>query len=221
VTADGCAGMAETKKCSKCKKIKSIGEYWHLSCAKDGLRTVCKDCLRTQNKEWSQRNAAHRNARQVQRYWKLHEYILEYHRKWHAANRKKENARQKKYYEANREKEIKRCSEYKSKHRLETNILHRKWMDNNPYKNAEYGNRRRTTIKKNGGDFTSLEWSALCDKYNNACLCCGATDKKLVVDHVLPISLGGRNSIDNLQPLCTSCNARKHAKHIDYRIEHG
>jgi len=51
------------------------------------------------------------------------------------------------------------------------------------------------------------------DKY---CLCCGTTDR-LSIDHVIPISKGGLNIIDNLQTLCVSCNSKKRDKIIDYR----
>jgi len=51
------------------------------------------------------------------------------------------------------------------------------------------------------------------DKY---CLCCG-TQNRLSIDHVIPISRGGMNVIDNLQTLCVSCNSKKRDKIIDYR----
>lgn len=34
----------------------------------------------------------------------------------------------------------------------------------------------------------------------------------LTKDHVIPQSRGGRNMIENLEPLCLSCNIRKHNK---------
>ena len=34
----------------------------------------------------------------------------------------------------------------------------------------------------------------------------------LTVDHIYPISLGGKTEMDNLQTLCRSCNCRKGAK---------
>jgi 5-methylcytosine-specific restriction endonuclease McrA len=40
----------------------------------------------------------------------------------------------------------------------------------------------------------------------------------LTEDHVVPLSLGGSNDIDNIQPLCKSCNSSKRGRHIDYRL---
>ena len=76
--------------------------------------------------------------------------------------------------------------------------------------------RRRANKAGNGGSFTIEEWIALCEKYDNKCLGCGNIDK-MTIDHVVPLSHGGSNSIDNIQPLCLYCNQSKHDKIIDYR----
>lgn len=44
-----------------------------------------------------------------------------------------------------------------------------------------------------------------------ACLHCGTTDA-LSLDHIHPWSLGGPDTIENLQTLCRSCNSRKGAR---------
>lgn len=67
---------------------------------------------------------------------------------------------------------------------------------------------------------TLTEWRALCDRYQHRCLCCkkaGTPGNPITKDHVIPQSKGGVDTIDNIQPLCKSCNSRKKDKHIDYR----
>lgn len=75
---------------------------------------------------------------------------------------------------------------------------------------------RRLALSSTPFPFTQDEWIALCNRYDNKCLCCGSLDD-LTIDHVHPVSRGGRNSIDNIQPLCRSCNSAKGTKHTDYR----
>jgi 5-methylcytosine-specific restriction endonuclease McrA len=68
-----------------------------------------------------------------------------------------------------------------------------------------------------GGQFTKAEWLALCAAYGHRCLCCGTTER-LSIDHVIPLSKGGANTIDNLQPLCLPCNQAKGSRVIDFRL---
>jgi 5-methylcytosine-specific restriction endonuclease McrA len=75
----------------------------------------------------------------------------------------------------------------------------------------------RALHKGTPGTITKEQWVAVCKFYDNRCLACGKKPRALSVDHVIPLSLGGSNSIDNIQPLCRSCNSRKNAKAIDYR----
>lgn len=79
----------------------------------------------------------------------------------------------------------------------------------------------RTRNTGAGGSYTAAEWKALLKRYGNQCLCCGRTDVRLTADHIIPVSQGGTSNIDNIQPLCASCNSRKHDKVIDYRPAEG
>lgn len=68
------------------------------------------------------------------------------------------------------------------------------------------------------GHCSAKEWSALCDWFGNVCLACGKAESVLQSDHVIPLTKGGTNHIENLQPLCHSCNASKGNRHAtDYR----
>src|SRR6476659_3493960 len=57
-------------------------------------------------------------------------------------------------------------------------------------------------------DLTNAQWAALKDAWA-ACAYCGADDPNLQKDCMLPISRGGRYTLDNVVPACRSCNTSK------------
>lgn len=59
------------------------------------------------------------------------------------------------------------------------------------------------------------EWEALKNMIG-CCVRCGC-EGELVKDHIKPIYQGGSDGIDNLQPLCRSCNASKGPESVDFR----
>lgn len=52
--------------------------------------------------------------------------------------------------------------------------------------------------------------------HGKKCLSCGS-EKLISLDHIVPVALGGEDKIENLQPLCKSCNSKKGTLVIDYR----
>ncbi len=57
-------------------------------------------------------------------------------------------------------------------------------------------------------DLSGEQWAALLAAWAG-CAYCRTTDQPLQRDCVLPISRGGRYTIDNVVPACRSCNASK------------
>jgi 5-methylcytosine-specific restriction endonuclease McrA len=88
-----------------------------------------------------------------------------------------------------------------------------------PDKRAEKDNKRRAFKMGQDNTFTAQEWAELKRHYNYTCLRCGRREPeiKLTADHVVPISKGGWRTINNIQPLCRSCNSAKYDDIIDYR----
>ena len=69
-----------------------------------------------------------------------------------------------------------------------------------------------------GPHFTGSEWLALILECGGRCLRCGTKPAEgLTVDHIVPLALGGSNTIDNIQPLCSTCNGIKGCETTDYR----
>jgi hypothetical protein len=120
------------------------------------------------------------------------------------------------WYAENVEKKAVKAQQWMREHKDRIAELSARWYRNNKDRAKARGHRRRSAIKGVGGSFTAQEFRNLCELYGNKCLCCGQ-EGDLTPDHVVPICKGGSNSIDNIQPLCLTCNLRKARKTIDYR----
>ena len=73
---------------------------------------------------------------------------------------------------------------------------------------ATYARRRKRRMARVTHDLTDEQWAALKAAWNG-CAYCGVTDRPLQRDCVLPISRGGRYTLENVVPACASCNASK------------
>lgn len=152
-------------------------------------------------------------------------------RQWEIKNRDRRLATHKAWRKKNPEKASRWIRENKDAHRhmvrqyyqrnrdlaKKRNIL---WRQDNIELWRSYGRNRRARKLNAEGTYSSSEWIDLCTKTGHRCLSCGAQGILLTVDHIIPLSKGGSNSISNLQPLCKACNSSKGVKTIDYRPSH-
>jgi 5-methylcytosine-specific restriction endonuclease McrA len=123
------------------------------------------------------------------------------------------------YAEKNRGKIIENKRTWQQKNPGKVYQYIQRFLRKHPGKRVEYRHTRRAREMGVGEMFTAEEWQSLKEYYNYTCLCCKRREPeiKLSPDHVKPLARGGSNLIGNIQPLCESCNQKKHAKHIDYR----
>lgn len=194
----GCFAMS--KKCSKCG---SLGPFNKNRSTKDGLSCWCKKCDNEASRKYRQENKkafAESIARWKRKNKKRNKEIND---RWRLKNRHKVNESTRKRRAKNPVKYSRILAKYRQSEKVKDKKRH-------------YQAKRRAIKKNANGTYSNDEWTRLCNKYNNRCLCCGKK-KKLTIDHVVPLSLGGDNTINNIQPLCLSCNSRKGANIIDYR----
>jgi 5-methylcytosine-specific restriction endonuclease McrA len=93
------------------------------------------------------------------------------------------------------------------------------WGWKGGYQNTLMLNRKRRAMKNNiVGSHTLGDWELLKKQYGYKCPCCGRSEPNVILteDHIVPITKGGSDFIDNIQPLCKSCNSKKHTKIIKF-----
>lgn len=166
----------------------------------------CIECRRERSRKWRQENPEKSAAHS--RKWRQEnpDRMLEYQRQWQKDNRNRSVELNRRWRRANPDKFAESG---------------RQWRRSNPDKASAIKHRRRTRQTGAGGSYTDAEWQALCRRYGNKCLRCKRADVKLTADHIRPVSMGGSSNIENIQPLCGSCNSVKHNRHIDYRPDAG
>ena len=189
------------KICASCLKLKPISEFYKDARRQDGHTPRCKECHSKSVKNWQINNS---------------EKFKEANKKWKKAHKEKRAKESKEW--AKSHPEYRR--EVGEKWRAENPDYGKNWRKNNKDKTRNYTATRKARLAGNGGDLTVEEWNDILVFYGHRCLCCGRSDVKLTIDHVLPILHGGKHSADNVQPLCGPCNSRKKDKHIDYRKEY-
>lgn len=218
------------KKCSKCGETKPESEFFKRGAAK--LRAACKVCsnppkkgtkpgrpsLLTQDEKFARHRESNRRWRECNsdynREWR--ERNPNYSRQWNGENRDRVKATEQRWLSTRPGYRSEKKRQWLVDNPGYATEMQRQWRARHPeaarIKNHIRRARKRGSLTK----FTHVEWAVLCARYDNCCLCCGI-QSKLTPDHIVPLSRGGSNAIDNIQPLCMGCNLKKGTKSTDYR----
>ena len=115
------------------------------------------------------------------------------------------------YYSENRTALIEKSKRYQKEHpeawkqiNLKASAVYRK-TEKGKWSKKVY----RYLLRNNlAGKIDREAWERKLLRLNGKCQWCG-TSEKITIDHITPLSKGGTNDIDNLQPLCIHCNTSK------------
>lgn len=140
-----------------------------------------------------------------------------YMRAWNAANPERRQAANKKYRDANFEKlrqysvahrEYFRvhAAKWKAEHPETVRATYKAWCSANAPKKAVTRNRYRTRLTANFVEDVAV--SVLANREKNKCGICGlvVSAKERSIDHILPISKGGKHSYANTRLVHLRCN---------------
>ncbi len=183
--------MTTGKTCVRCREVKPCSEYYRCQRWKDGLDYWCKPCRKAATAATKAKVKSDPIRRAV---WTAQNIAASKKRKAKIAANPEEFADE---IERTKEKARAYYREHKEVFVLRVSA-------------------RKARLHGGGGSHSSEAWRQLKDLFGNRCLCCGV-DGRLTKDHVVPVTAGGSDNIENIQPLCLRCNKAKFTGDVDYR----
>lgn len=228
--------ISKTKVCTLCglDKPNNIDYFGSKKSNKSGLSSHCKICINKRsvikyhknpekfkaiNKSYKERN----RQSYLQSRKKSHEKLKDKERKYAKENSVKYRLALSKWRAKNprgnreREYELNRYKQNPTKKIASASRYQKKYKE----KKYAINHKRRAMLRGVEVHHTETEWIYMKEFYKNKCLRCYKSEPDIILtkDHVIPLSKGGNNSIENIQPLCSSCNSSKGNRHTkDYRL---
>lgn len=173
------------KFCVMCGQYKRFNEYHEELDKRDGLSFRCKSCCNLIKEKLDE-------YKRQQKVIQVRDIVKQ--RRW-----------ARRYYLTHKEY----FSEYMKKYQKTPEGKHAM---------SRAGHKRRTNGENVINDLTLEQWNIILKYQRNRCLGCGkrfSIKLRAEKDHIIPLSKGGGLTFENVQALCRSCNASKHAK-LDY-----
>ena len=186
------------KSCIDCKLEKPLDDYYNQHNRQDGKMSRCKPCTRIKNEQYRKAKPEAHNARG--KAWRLN----------------------------NPDKHARSCKNWAENNRDKMVDNTRRWQRKNPEETVAYAKSYRARKMGAEGSHSSEQWKHCVMEYDMKCILCHKPGTylpnqpdTLTEDHVVALSNGGSDYIDNIQPMCGSCNSQKHAGPAnDHRVEY-
>jgi 5-methylcytosine-specific restriction endonuclease McrA len=198
----------DAKLCCRCRKVRNVNEFGKRSSARDGLMSYCRGCKSQEDKQYLIEYGQLINGRRRTR------------RHNNLPDKERRNAYEKEKYH-NGAKDVilvrKRRWYYNNKDRPSVKHQSRNYGRKYPEKIIAFQQRRRAVKNNVGGSFSASDWRNLI-KASPVCHWCKKRwTRKLrpTHDHVVALSNGGMNTLENSVCSCLSCNSRKSNQRIN------
>jgi hypothetical protein len=186
--------MQQSKTCTTCKQTKAAAEFYVRNKERGWLYSSCIECSKAYNKDYRTSNRDKEIARHRTWYYNNQEYALD--QKYEIYWSDPELAR--KLALIQRDKNPDAVKATQDKHRAKFSEYYKDLE-----KIQKHKRRSLTSFVISIKEINKLRKSP--------CFECGSF-QQIHIDHIVPIKLGGTNSIGNLMPLCQKCNLSKGSK---------
>lgn len=205
------------KRCSKCGQIKDSASFNRNRTEPDGLQRWCKECRKSQARIAYQRDRDKRLQKDAEYRENNRELLRLRSRDWSKKHPDRIRAHQKRYKTLHREEYELANKHYKDSHREEHKRANRSWYERNKKRFRNY--RDKSLARKFGVEV--IDSYSIFVRDNWICQYCGKPvnpDEKYPslqspsLDHIIPISKGGKHTQENLQLVHLDCNKRKFTK---------
>lgn len=193
--------------------------------------TPCEPCKEA-NREYNRKRSVSRKDAiyEQQRRWYDNnlEHVKKYQTEYYEANREEIAKATREYQKAHPEKRAVWSKTYSTKYPEKVRENSRRWTENNldRVRESKRSSQRRRKARKRENGVESYKEAQVLDLYGVTCHLCqepidleaprkpgtDGWEKGLHIDHLVPISKGGADALDNVRPSHAACNMRKHNK---------
>lgn len=215
------------KHCACCGHDKPLASFYRDTSKRDGRSSYCRDCCKEKaRKRYAEFKSVIREKQRM--YRATHgKQIRRQKRRWRQANLEHARRKSRQWTRDNPDRCRENHAEWRKDNRGRIRDYDRRWRDlnrdsysayqkayrkRNPQAALNAASRRRARLAEFAA-ITKQEWRALMSEYGWRCFYC---DRVLVralrtMDHLIPLSRGGRHHVANLMPCCRACNREKNA----------
>ena len=203
------------KICTKCTDKQPVENFGLRAAAKDGRNPWCRECSRRETRASYNKNKHKYREKQAEYSRKNSAKKTALAKAWCLANPGRSKATHRRIYLRTKAKRLR-----KQKERYATDAVFREtylkrvadWRRRNPEKCKEYENKRRALLLHAFDE--AVERKIVYVRDDKACYICKRSLrlKEMELDHVVPLSRGGRHSYANVKACCSQCNRKKSNK---------
>lgn len=190
------------KRCRRCDVEKPLDDFPKRSRkhARDGRYSYCRSCSRLLARErmrkWRHTNPERAKAKAKVYNRRFRQARPTYHLEWYLRNIEDERERSRKSMRKSRTANPEAERERKRRYRLTHADV------------VRVRERERTYARRALQPYSPEMAALMAALVLQPCTYCGTTEN-ITIDHVMPLSRGGKHEADNLAPACFSCNSSK------------